>query len=210
MKNNSIPLTRKLNVNLTLFHHFLIRSFINGIPIYFILSIVGEFLFSKLPTESTMMSVVSFFLGFCLFWWLAAGVYFFIAILISKKVRENIFSWLFRFKERDEREEVITAKAAKSSFLLMAGVLFICFFISTFRLGYQPSANHENLHGHFTVGHIEMKPEPVDKIEKVSSSGEAINYNLYNFPLSKTGLIMLVLVIQFAAFRFFSFRYQKE
>lgn len=39
MKNNSIPLTRKLNVNLTLFHHFLIRSFINGIPIYFIFSL---------------------------------------------------------------------------------------------------------------------------------------------------------------------------
>ncbi|PIP93616.1 MAG: hypothetical protein COW00_03785 [Bdellovibrio sp. CG12_big_fil_rev_8_21_14_0_65_39_13] len=196
-----------MNNKLKWIHTFIMKSFINGIPLYFLLSFLGDFIFSK---NYSGASAVNSFLGFCLFWWLFAGVYFFITIIVSKHQRENIFSWFMRFKERDEREEAITAHAAKSSFLLMAGIIFVSFFVSTTRFGYTPSAQADKYHGQFTVGHFDMRPHSVKTVEGISQeNNEAYSYKLYDFPLSTTGMLSLFLLLQFGAFRFFSLRYNK-
>jgi len=186
-------------------HVFLMRSFINGIPIYFIISFGSELIFKA---DYVGKDVISPILGFFLIWWLLAGLYFFITILLSKSERENVLSWFFKFKERDEREEIITGRAAKSSFLLMAGILFVSFFISTSRFGYKPRET-SGYHGRFTVGHVEIKAHPVDKVIRKSDNDKMVEYNLYDFPVSKTGLLLLLLVIQFGTYRFFSIRYSK-
>jgi hypothetical protein len=196
----------KMAINKEWMHQFVIRSFINGIPIYFALSLAGDFAATK---NYQVPAAIGIFMAGCLIWWLLAGTYCFTSILASRHIRENIFSWLFGFKERDEREEQIMAKSAKSSFLLIAGIVFIFFFISTVRVGFQNSSTG-GYHGEFTVGHIKMIGESVGSHQYVADNGDAVNYLLHSFPLSTTGTLLALLFIQFTAFRYFSRRYNKD
>lgn len=56
--------------------------------------------------------------------WSAAAVYFFCCLVGSTDFREATLSKMAGFRERDEREEIVTAKAARSVFLVtLAGFL---------------------------------------------------------------------------------------
>lgn len=189
-----------MKINKLWIHQFITKSFINGIPIYFCLSIFGDYLFKSLGTDEGFFAT---FLGICVVWWALTGIYFFSSILISREIRENTFAWVFGFRERDEREELIVANSAKSSFVFMAGIVFIFFFVSTARIGYQPSSTG-GYHGQFTLGHIKMSADPIEVYKELASNGDQVNYPIFGFPLSITGTLLLLLVIQFAAFKFFS------
>jgi len=185
-------------------HIFTTHSFVYGIPVYFLCTFLSEFQFN-LPK----LFILEVIIGISILWWFFSGVYFFSMILFSKKTRERIFSLIFKFNESDEREEVITSKAAKSTFLLMASVIFIVFFISTSRFGYLSKKTSGYHHGQYTIGHIQIKPFPVGKVEKITNKKEVIKYNIYNFPLSITGLMLLLLIIQFGTYRIFISKYSK-
>lgn len=55
--------------------------------------------------------------------WFLSAVYFCVCLVLSPAFRETLLAKAAGFKERDEREELVTAKAARSVFLMTLGCL---------------------------------------------------------------------------------------
>lgn len=53
--------------------------------------------------------------------WFLSATYFCCCLVLSGRFRETLLTRIAGFKERDEREEIVTAKAARSVFLITLG-----------------------------------------------------------------------------------------
>jgi hypothetical protein len=62
--------------------------------------------------------------------WLALSIYLSIQLITSETLREKLLLKLTFIKERDEREERLTGKATRSTFLATIAVLITLFFFS--------------------------------------------------------------------------------
>ncbi|MDT8903630.1 hypothetical protein [Anaeroselena agilis] len=66
--------------------------------------------------------------------WLLLAVYLLIRLVASGEFREKVLSRLTFIRERDEREALLTGKAAKTTMLTTLAVLLVLFFLSCLRL----------------------------------------------------------------------------
>jgi hypothetical protein len=136
--------------------------------------------------------------------WILCTLYFLFSIIINKKLRENIFTRLAGIKERDEREEVVVGRAMKSSFLFMLGLLVCLLVFSTTRTDRNITlTTPDSVYDSFTLGHLEFKGEPIRKYE-TEVKGEVHNYETYDIPLSKTSLILFMILAQLFSYHFFA------
>lgn len=139
--------------------------------------------------------------GSLLLLWIFSLLVFLGRLCLSEEYRSLCFSRLAGIQERDEREELIVGRAAKSSFLFTLAAILVLFFISTWRYGEHPTP--EKIQKSFTLGHLDL-------IENSPKAVEDTGGTLYPIPASKTTLLIFILGLQLASFRYFSKKAQKN
>jgi len=131
--------------------------------------------------------------------WLVAGIYFFLALTFNSHYRERTLVKLANIRERDEREERIVGHASRQTFLIMLAVLISLFALSTVRYDFTQKTADDSTRS-ITIGHFslfDLKPEMVTS----NHGGVEHQYQSYSIPLSKTGLLLLMVGVQLAAFK---------
>lgn len=179
------------NSALKFFHRYLIYS----TPLALLVMLNGQLFPRMIPLHTIGDDLFSTVFGFLLLLWLVSLVVFLLKLLISENYRSDCFVRLAGIKERDERDELIVGKAAKSSFLLTLSVLLILFFVSTWRFGAQP-AEDKTVHS-LTIGHLNLS-------ELSSVTDNVSGKVLSPIPASKTAVLLLIIFIQVGSFRYFS------
>lgn len=154
--------------------------------------------------------VLGQFLEIAFIYWFLCTIYILFAIIFNKNFRESIFTKLAGIKERDEREEIIVGKAMKSSFLFTLGLLVLLLAFSTTRTSKSVDASTSSqIRGSFTIGHLDFKGHPIEKLQK-EIKGENHKFETYDIPLSKTSLILIIILAQILSFKIFARRYLLE
>ena len=116
-------------------HRYLGKYLLFATPLVVALLIWSAFLpgvGDRLP-PSGKGGVSAFFwevLGVHLIVWLTILFYFFVALLVSDRLREMMLTRLARLSERDEREEFIVGRAAKASWLSTLALLMFLLVVS--------------------------------------------------------------------------------
>jgi hypothetical protein len=133
--------------------------------------------------------------------WFAVLILFLVSLVLIPNCRNTTLQRLANMKERDEREEIITAKAAKFSFVAVLSLIILLLFFSMFsiqisRLPADQAINGKT--GTLSVGMNFNLLENQVKSEKISS--DRIIFETKDIPLSKSGILLVILVWQMMTF----------
>ncbi|MCE3014145.1 MAG: hypothetical protein LW878_13880 [Proteobacteria bacterium] len=132
--------------------------------------------------------------------WFLCLFIFMVLLVFRKDTQELTIKRLAGIKERDEREEIITGHAARRSFVSTTSFLIFLFFLSSMQVNIarNPDQAVDGKKSSLTLG---LKFSPTDEPKTVSEDGKVI-YEHRDIPLSKSAILLLVLVWQVASFRF--------
>ena len=122
-----------------------------------------------------------------------------ILLVFRKDTQELTIKRLAGIKERDEREEIITGHAARRSFVSTTSFLIFLFFLSSMQVNIarNPDQAVDGKKSSLTLG---LKFSPTDEPRTVSEDGKNI-YEHRDIPLSKSAILLIVLVWQVSSFR---------
>ncbi len=144
-------------------------------------------------------------LAYNLMLWYITLILFLFSLILFSNIREKTLCFLANIKERDEREQYITGKAARFAYISNLGLLIFFLFFSTFSLKIsvlpeRPEGKRSNVH--VGVGlHTDLveNKAPAAKIaENKTQEKTILNYNSYS--LSNTTILLILLSWQLIAF----------
>ncbi len=146
------------------------------------------------------------------FLWILSLLYVFLALLFYKAFRESLLARLAGFQESDEREQLVTAHAARNTFLLMLAIeiVFLVMRLTSFHLVRYEKPNPTGHHGLLTLG-MGFSSEQFDIYALPSAPSSAspkdleVGGNL--LPSNMTLILLLLILVQVGAFKFTSRRY---
>ncbi|MGE0763073.1 MAG: hypothetical protein AB7N80_07340 [Bdellovibrionales bacterium] len=136
--------------------------------------------------------------------WFALLIVFLICLVALPQAREKTLKRLARLKERDEREQYITGRAARATYLSTLSVLILFLFISIFKFDITKKPIAEMPEGKRGVVSIGLNFKLTDEVQKVQSESGEVLFESKDFPLSKSALILLLILWQMASFHFFA------
>ena len=134
--------------------------------------------------------------------WLLLAVYLLARLLVSGEFREKVLSRLTFIRERDEREAMLTGKAAKTTMLTTLAVLLVLFFLSCLRVSVSDLPSGQTLDGKtksLTIGaafSLTGQPGP----QQPEPRKTAVAYT--GLPLSGSAVIAGLIIWQIAAYNY--------
>ena len=133
-------------------------------------------------------------------WFAALGV-FFTFMIFNAGAREKTLRRIANLNERDEREEYITGKASRTVYISTLSVLIFLLFLSTVTFNIERLPQNQAVQGKTGVVNIGVKFDFFDtaKIERENKE-TAVLFEHKDLPLSKTGIIFILLIWQLATF----------
>lgn len=131
--------------------------------------------------------------------WMLSALYLGIALVSSAGFRENFLRKLLKVKDRDEREAMITAVAARRTFFSSIAVTTLLLILTMFQVNIRPLQPEEIRPGGGTkMLSLGLKFSPwKTQGESADSQKEVF---AYDFPITSSGVLLLLLVWQVGAF----------
>lgn len=139
--------------------------------------------------------------------WILSCSYIGMALIFSKKYREQLLTRITGIKERDEREEIIVGRAARNTFLFNLGLLTFIFIISSFQINvselppkkmYEAKQHDLSLKIDFSL----LKQQQEDSHQPLLIA--------YSLPFSLPGVLLFLLLFQIGSFYLYSHHHLKE
>jgi len=143
--------------------------------------------------------------------WIPISLLFSITMFFSRNNRETFIKKLSGIKERDEREVQIAGNALRTSYLSNMTVLLFLLFVSVFYVHYHMMSADNPERGEYPAAlnfNIAF-PFLDSKTFAIQRKGYDVFFTFWGLPLSKSGLILILLVWQIISFRFVSRRASK-
>ncbi len=150
------------------------------------------------PESSLILKCLWEVMSWNLILWFLALIIFMVMLVINKESQEQSVKFLAGIKERDEREQLVTGIAARTSFVATTSLLIFLLFMSCFtlRIAKNPDASVDGKKSSLTIG---FKLDAASMQEPTNEDG--VMYERKDIPLSKSGIILLILIWQVTAFR---------
>lgn len=142
------------------------------------------------------------------FAWVLSLAYVVLALIFYRNFRETVVARLAGFKESDEREEIVTAHAARRTFLLTLAVQVVFLIMSITNIQVYRNLDGK---GYLTVGmgfsssQFDIYSLPTDS--GLPSQGVLWGVGGHLIPSNMTVVFLLMIFVQIAAFRLFSCRH---
>lgn len=180
-------------------HKYLLYSF----PFVLLLMVWGSFQ----DQESFQAQGVFFYylyeiLAWNLMLWFALLLVALLFLVFHSDFRHMTLRRVANLKEEDEREEEITGRAAKSSYVATMGVLIFLLFLSIFQFNVQKLAPEKAVDGKTKTINIGMKFNLFEESVKQEKEDEDIIVQSTDVPLTKTGILILLLLWQWVTYNF--------
>lgn len=131
--------------------------------------------------------------------WFVCLILFMIFLVFRKETQESTIKLIAGIKERDEREQVIMGMAARRSFVATTALIIVLLFVSCFTLNVAKLSN-QTMDGKKSSLTIGFHFTATEKKPTLSSDGHVV-FEHHDLPLSKSAILLLVLIWQMAAFR---------
>lgn len=132
--------------------------------------------------------------------WFGVLIAFLIALVVWPPAREKTLKRLANLKERDEREQYITGKASRTAYISTLSLLVLLLFFSIFSLNVKRLPEAEAVNGKKGSISIGLGFNLLDKPKFETSADGRVVFESKDIPLSKTAILLILLVWQIAAF----------
>lgn len=143
-------------------------------------------------------------LGFNIITWFSVLIIFLISLVLVPSVREKTLRRLANLNERDEREQYITGKAARTAYISTLSLIIVLLFFSlfSFKLVKLPQGKEINGHGMqagISIG-LQLFNESHPQATHAPSEKENILIDTKQTSLSASSVLLILLCWQLLAF----------
>ena len=166
------------------------RIFLWTSPIAF--TVLGASNFPNFEKTLWTTSVAAPVLAMVFCAWFLSPIVVLSSAFISPRYRDDVLSNVVLRKEQDEREEIISGRAAKKSILISVAAVFLLLLISTGRYNKAETVGKSSV----TIGNIQF----TDDTYSTTSSTDGAQIVHYGLLMSKTSLMLMVLLVQLASY----------
>lgn len=143
-------------------------------------------------------------LGINLMLWFAILALLLLLLIIVPQVREKTLRWIANIKERDEREEYITGKAARAAYISTLSLIIFFFAVSVVSLNIERIGSESKKHLAVSISiDIGKKPE-------TTSTNNELLFQSRNLSLPTSTILFILLCWQLLVFNFAARKEQKK
>lgn len=156
----------------------------------------------EILNESSFLTKATWeLLSWNLMLWFAVLILFLVLLVALPEVREKTLKRLANLNERDEREQYITGKASRAAYISTLSLLVFLLFFSIFSLNVHRVPQSEAINGKTGTVAIGLQFNLLDKphFETSHTTGQIL-FESKDIPLSKTGILLILILWQLAAF----------
>ena len=186
-----------MNKTIRLIQNYLLFT----LPLVVMCMIWGEFSpETNHESYSTLQKVIWEILSYNLMFWFAVLILFLFILVFNKQSREMTLTRLTNIKERDEREEVITEKASKMTYISSLSILILFLFLSVFTINIHRVPQDQAINGKTGSVSIGLHFNFFDSPQvKTNTKGEII-FESKDIPLSKSAILLVLIAWQLMTF----------
>ncbi len=113
----------------------LLKVFLYGLPAFIVLAAFSYVYSSGVVNHANAyLNLLNSIVGFVFALWMALALYLCVRLMVSEPFRDQVLTKLTFIRERDEREALLTGKAARTTFLTSLAVLIFLFCLSCFQV----------------------------------------------------------------------------
>lgn len=182
------------------FDSMLLKVFLRGLPVIAILAVFAYCYSAGMVNHNSgyNRSLNGFAgLGFAL--WMVLSVYLSIRLMVSGSFRNHVIGKITFIRERDEREAILTGKAAKTAFLTSIAFLILlfclsCFHVSIYRVPPEKAVDGKTGFVTLGLGFDLLKYDKQDRPEDAIQKQDIFSYR--GLPVSGTTIILMLIVWQ--------------
>lgn len=137
--------------------------------------------------------------------WMALSLYLSLRLIVSGPFRDQVITKITFMRERDEREAMLSGKAAKAVFLTSLAFLILLFCLSCFQVSFYRLPPEKAINGKtgvvslglgFSILENVKQGRPDDTIQRK----EIFSYN--RLPLSSASIILILIMWQIIAYNY--------
>ncbi len=184
-----------------------LKVFLYGLPIAILMALGASFFNAEtIGSQPGYLQALYNFSGLVFGLWMSFSLYLSGRLIFSKVFRETVLTKLTFFKEQDEREVLLSARATKTSFLTTLAILICLLCLSIFQVSIDrlpPDKAIDGKTGTISLG-VSLSLSDPGKAEKEMVSGDSSqNYFVYSgVPVSKTAIILFLILWQIVSYNF--------
>jgi len=184
----------------------LLKIFLYGLPLIVLLAI-----FSYSYNAETSVSAANYvtmiynFAGIMFATWMLLSIYLGIRLIFSETFREKVLTKLTFIKERDEREVMLTGKAAKKTMLTTLAILILLFCLSCFQVSVYSIPPEQAIDGKTKVISLDIKfnilaSSPNNSSQEILPKQIILDYS--GLPVSCSAVILGLIMWQIIAYNY--------
>ncbi|MBP2631028.1 MAG: hypothetical protein H6Q70_1656 [Firmicutes bacterium] len=192
----------------------LLRIFLYGLPLIILFAIFSySYDVEANASSGNYLEMIYDFAGLMFGSWLLLSIYLAVRLIFSGAFREKVLTRLTFIKERDEREVMLTGKAAKATMLTTIAILIFLFCLSCFQISVSTIPPEQVIDGKTRELTLNLNFELLANLPKNESSGIMQKQNILDYtglPFSGSTVIFGLLIWQIIAYNYWMRRLLKE
>lgn len=185
---------------------FLLKVFLFGLPIIVLLGIFSHsYDFETATAVEGYIAQLYDFAGLMFAVWMLLVIFLGIRLMISGVFRENVLTKITFIKERDEREVMLTGKAAKTTMLTTLAILIFLFCLSCFQVSIYSLPPENVTNGKNRVISLGLNFDLLETQSKEVSPADLQKKNILDYvglPVSSSTVVLGLIVWQIVAYNY--------
>lgn len=153
------------------------------------------------------------FAGLVIVLWMALSLYLSVRLVVSGQFRDQVIARITFIRERDEREAILTGKAAKTAFLTSLALLIFLFCLSCFQVSVYRVPPENAVDGRTGLVSLGislnfLEQDKQDRSPEMTSRKDIFSYT--GLPLSNTAIVLMLIFWLIASYNYSMRRLLKE
>lgn len=180
----------------------ILRVFLFGLPVVIVFALfLTTFDRSQLQGEGIIGALNSLG-GFVIGSWMTLSLYFSLRLLFSPEFRADVLPKLTFFRERDERELLIAAKATRNTFLATLALLLFMFCLSAFQVAVYRVPAEQAVAGKTGMLSLGVNVNLTNKNSNIPT-GVTDYFRYDGLPISNSAIVLFLIVWLLVSYNYF-------
>lgn len=184
-----------------------LKVFLYGLALVILLAIFSSSYGFEAANDTSFLGILYNFAGIIFSLWMLLSIYLSIRLMLSGPFREQTLTKLTFIRERDEREVMLTGKAAKTTMLTTLAILIFLFCMSCFQVSIYTIPPEMAIDGKTRTLSLDIKFEllehPQQDTSKEAAAVQKQDILAYTgLPLSGSSVILGLIVWQIIAYNY--------
>jgi len=184
----------------------LLRVFLYGLPIIVLMAIfTHSYDYETAANAGSYVNQLYNFAGFMFGAWMLLAVYLGLRLIFSGTFRKKVLSRITFIKERDEREVMLTGKAAKTTMLTTLAILILLFCLSCLQVSIYSLPPESVADGKNKVISLGLKFDLLRNLPQEASQSDMQKKSILDYvglPISSSTVILGLIIWQITAYNY--------